>query len=155
GKEFAPLNLHHADLRCVLLQELTHYLERFPGVEAAHPPALEALDKLRIARSDTNLPKHAPVDRERVQPTRSTVMCQRVEEAIGCGIVGLTWDTDDSRHRGETDKEVELSVQRLQMQIPGASHLGSLNPMPALCCKIRQRTVVQYHGQVHDPAKRR
>ena len=59
------------------------------------PCSREKLGDAFVARDITFTAEHAPVDRERGQPEGATVMCERIEEGIGRGVIALRRIAED------------------------------------------------------------
>src|SRR5262245_627068 len=76
-----------------------------------------------------------------------------VEKSIGSRVAGLSEVAQDSRGRREQHEVVQLL--RESMQVPRSGYLGSQHARPVIGRQFRDSMILEDHGLVEHPPKRR
>jgi hypothetical protein len=82
------------------------------------------------------------------------VMRKRIEEGIGCGVVGLTWATEDTRDGREENEGGEGLVLGEPVQVPSGVELGGKDAVDALWAHGTDQAIVECAGGVDDGGER-
>src|SRR5690242_1920950 len=81
-------------------------------------------------------------------------MGERIKEAVGGGVVGLSRASDDAGERRKEDKRSEVAVARERVEVEGGVELGRENAVEALGCHVGEESVVERGSGVNDSGQR-
>jgi hypothetical protein len=98
----------------------------------------------------------APCERAGREPLGAPVMRKGIEEGIGCGVVGLTWATEDASSGREEDEGGEglVFIKRELVQVPSGIELGCKDAVDALGVHAAEQPVVEGAGGMDDGGER-
>src|ERR1043166_6448625 len=132
------------DQRSHKLGTVTHCRE-FKGFEAllrsqeSHTLSRK-MRRSTFLRSCSDVTPRSPVDTDRRESARATIVGQGIHEAFGRGVIRLTRSSKQGCSRREHDEEIEFKAGSQFMQCPCAFYLRG-HDLGEFC-----RVLLQYHG---------
>ncbi len=156
-KELPPLGPIDADgnrLCAARTQERLKQRHRFTWRNSQRPLPREKIGDAFVARYVTFATEHAPIDRQRRQTKRLTMMRERVDKGVGRAVISLRRIAEDARDGRKHDEAIELHFPRRLVQQPCTLRLWCDHGSHPLAGERGKRRIVDHHREMKDTAQR-
>jgi len=143
------------DLRDVACEQQAEHSRGVFGVDGVNAVGLKVCRNRRIARQDADLADGSPVDAQRGKAKDMAMVGERIEKAVGGGVVCLAGGAEDGTDGREEDEVVEMRFGEGGVEVPCADGLGVHDASEAFGGELDDEAVVEDVGRVEDAAQGR